>query len=65
MKFKIFTLFLLCSFVIAEDYEDIDLSESKKKLSNEQKTDHDRKIAFINCFGVQRCLQFEDQMARS
>ena len=37
----------------------------KKKLSNEQKTDHDRKIAFINCFGVQRCLQFEDQMARS
>ena len=37
----------------------------KKKLSNEQKTDHDRKIASINCFGVQRCLQFEDQMARS
>ena len=35
MKFKIFTLFLLCSFVIAEDYENIDLSESKKKLSNE------------------------------
>ena len=35
MKFKIFTLFLLCSLVIAEDYENIDLSESKKKLSNE------------------------------
>ena len=37
----------------------------EKNLSNEQKTDHDRKIASINCFGVQRCLQFEDQMARS
>ena len=35
MKFKILILFLLCTFVIAEDYENIDLSVSKKKLSNE------------------------------
>ena len=35
MKFKILILFLLCAFVIAEDYKNIELSESKKKLSNE------------------------------
>ena len=35
MKFKILILFLFCTFVIAEDYKNIELSESKKKLSNE------------------------------
>ena len=35
MKFKILILFLLCTFIIAEDYENIEVSETKKKLSNE------------------------------
>ena len=50
MKFKILILFLLCAFVIAEDYKKIELSESKKKLSNEifKKLEKEHYIKKIN-----------------
>ena len=50
MKFKILILFLFCTFVIAEDYKNIELSESKKKLSNEifKKLEKEHYIKKIN-----------------
>ena len=50
MKFKILILFLLCTFVIAEDYENIEVSETKKKLSNEifKKLEKEHYIKTIN-----------------